>query len=102
MAHKLAVDEIQKLGFEWPKYALVDVHCVMEEGKVDLAGTIESLRSSRAFYQGQLNEAYNFKRQTGADYADFTDRFDEYARMMRDLDQVIGYLEEIVEAAGGE
>jgi hypothetical protein len=45
-----------------------------------------------------LNEAYAFKRNTGADYSDFTDRFDEYARMERELGRAIAYLQELVEA----
>ena len=43
-----------------------------------------------------MNAAYAFKRNTGADYADFTDRFDEYARMERELGQAVAHLEEIV------
>ena len=98
MAIKLSVDEIRKRGYEWPKYALVEKYAAIQEGQVDLSATLDELRSSRAFYRRQLNAAYAFKRNTGADYADFTDRFDEYARMERALGQAIGYLEKIVEA----
>ncbi len=98
MALKLTVDEIRKRAYEWPKYALVEEYAVIEGGQVDLSTTIENLRSSRSFYQQQLDEAYAFKRSTGADYADFTDRFDEYARMKRELSRAIAYLDEIVEA----
>lgn len=101
MAPRLSANEIRGLGFDWPKYALIEEHSVMEGGKVDLVSTIEGMQSSRAFYQGQLNAAFAFKTQTGADYSDFTDRFDEYARMHRDLGVVIAYLEEIVAAASG-
>jgi hypothetical protein len=94
----LSVSEIRKRGYAWPKYALVEQYAVLEERCVDLSVTIEKLRSSRAFYRRQLNAAYAFKRNTGADYADFTDRFDEYARMERELGQAIAYLEAIVEA----
>jgi hypothetical protein len=93
-----SVDDIRKRGYEWPKYAIVEKYVVVEEGQVDLPTTIKNLRSSRSFYRRQLNEAYAFKRNTGADYADFTDRFGEYARMERELGQAIAYLEEIVEA----
>jgi hypothetical protein len=93
-----SVNDIRKRGYEWPKYALVQQYAVIEDGRVDLSTTIERLRSSRSFYRRQLNEAYAFKRNTGADYADFTDRFDEYARMERELGRAIAYLEEIVEA----
>jgi len=98
VAPKLSVEEIRKRAYEWPKYALVEEYAVIEEGRVDLSTTIENLRSSRSFYKRQLNEAYAFKTSTGADYTDFTDRFDEYARMERELGQAIAYLEEIVEA----
>ena len=101
MAYNLPVSDIQGLGFDWPKYVLIEEYCVIKDGKVDLTKTVEGMRSSQAHYQKQLRDAYNFKRQTGADYADFTDKFDDYARMDRDLGLVLSYLEEILEAASG-
>ena len=101
MTRRLSVDEIQGLGVDWPRYALVEEYCVVEDGKVDLDGTLEKMRSSRSFYSGQINQAFNFKQQTGADYSDFTDRFDEYARMKRELSVAIAYLQEIIEAVSG-
>jgi hypothetical protein len=95
----LSVREIEKLGFEWPKYALVEQYSEMQGGQVDLDAAIEKLRSSRSFFWGQLNQAFAFKQQTGADYADFTDRHDEYAMMERKLREAIAYLERIVEAS---
>lgn len=94
----LSLSEVRARGFEWPKYALVEQYAVVEEGRVDLSATLEALRSSRTFYRGQLNEAYAFKQNTGADYADFTDRRDEYARLERELRQAIAYLEKIEQA----
>ena len=94
----LSVSEIRSRNYEWPKYALVAEYAVIEEGQVDLSTTLENLRSSRSFYRRQLNAAYAFKRNTGADYSDFTDRFDEYARIERELGQAIAYLQEIAEA----
>ena len=99
MAWKLSVDDIQNLGFDWPKYALIEEYCVIEDGKVDLAKTIEGMQSSRAYYKKQLAEAFAFKMQSGADYSDFTNRFDDNARMERQLGEAISYLEEIIEAA---
>jgi hypothetical protein len=96
---KLSVYDIQSLGFEWPKYALVQEYCVFEDGRIDLTRTIERMESSRAYHKRQLDEAFAFKMQTGADYSDFTDRFDDYARMDRELGQAISYLQEIIEAA---
>ena len=101
MTRKLSVDELRNLGFDWPKHALIEEHCFMEHGKVNLDRTLESMQSSRSFYQGQINQAFNFKQQTGADYSDFTDRFDEYSRMKRELGTAIAYLEEIIEVVTG-
>ena len=98
MTRKLSVRELRGMGFDWPKYALIEEHCFMEHGKVDLDRTRESMQSGRSFYRGQINQAFNFKQQTGADYSDFTDRFDEYSRMNRELSTAIAYLEEIIEA----
>ena len=98
MAGNLSTQEILSLGFEWPKYAVIEKYCVMEDGKVDLTGTIEKMQSSRAYYRKQVNQAYAFKQQTGADYSDFTDRFDDNARAERELSQAISYLEKIAEA----
>ena len=99
MAPRLSVHDIRGLGFDWPKYAIIEEYAVTENGRVDLGKTIERMQSSRGFYKQQLNEAFAFKMQSGADYSDFTDRFDEYARLHRDLGVAISYLEEIVEAA---
>lgn len=98
MVRKLSVHEIESLGFEWPRYALIEEYCVIEAGKVDLVSTIEGMRSSRAFHKRQLDEAFTFKMQTGADYSGFTDRFDDNARTSQELNEVIAYLEQIIEA----
>ena len=89
MTYKLSADSIRNLGFEWPKYSLLTQYLVMEDSKVDLAETLERVKSSRAFYQKQINEAFAFKQQTGADYSDFTERFDDIARMHRELGKVM-------------
>jgi hypothetical protein len=97
---KLSSEDIRNLGYDWPRYGLVQEYCVIEDGRVDLARTIERLQSSQAYYRRQLNEAFAFKMQTGADYSDFTDRFDDHARMHRELGQAISYLQKIIEASG--
>ena len=99
VARKLSARDIRNLGFDWPKYAIIAEYCVMEDGKVDLTKTTERLQSSRAYYKRQLNEAFAFKMQTGADYSDFTDRFDDNAKASRELGQAISYVEAIIEAA---
>ena len=98
MTPKLSVRELQDMGFDWPKHVLIEEYCFMEHGKVDLDRTLESMQSSRSFYRGQINQAFNFKQQTGADYSDFTDRFDEYSRRSHELGVAIAYLEEIIGA----
>ena len=90
------------MGFDWPKYALVDKQTVIVEGRIDLQTMLESLELTRAFYRRQLNQAYKFKQQTGADYADFTDRRDEYARMYHAAETAIKYLEAIIAALNDE
>jgi hypothetical protein len=101
MTQKLSAHKLRQMGFEWPKHALIEEYCVEQDGKVDLQGTLERMRSSRSFYAGQIDQAFNFKQQTGADYSDFTDRFDEYARMKRELGVAIAYLEKVIEAIAG-
>ena len=101
VVRKLPVHEIQNLGFDWPRYALLEEYCILEDGKVDLDRTMERLQSSRAYYKRQLDEAFAFKMQTGADYSDFTDRLDDNARMHRELGQAISYLEEIIDSTEG-
>jgi hypothetical protein len=98
LVRKLSVHEIRSLGFDWTGYPLIKEYCVMEDGEVDLARTIEGMRSSRAYYRRQLDQAFSFKMRTGADYSDFSDRFDDNARMNRELGQAIAYLEQMIEA----
>jgi len=69
---------------------------VEHDGHIDLPATLERLRTSQAFYQSQLNQAYKFKIQTRADYSDFTDRFDEYARSHREWTAAISHVEKIM------
>ena len=99
MAIKLTVEEIRALGFEWPKFALIEKYSIVEEGRIDLTRTLAKLQTSRAYYKGQLNEAFNFKMRTGADYSDFTDKHDDNAWMNYELGSAIAYLEKIVNAA---
>ncbi len=100
MPHKLSVTDIENARFEWPRYTLIEEYCVIEDGKVNLVKTLEKMQSSRAYYKKQLNDAFAFKMQTGADYSDFSDRFDDYARMERQLGVAISYIEEIIGVIG--
>ena len=98
MESTLSVKKIHTLGFEWPKTATIQEYCIVEKGKVNIDKTLDHLRQSRAFYKKQITAAYNFKTRTGADYSDFTDKFDDYVRMERLLGEAIKYLEEILAA----
>lgn len=98
MARALSGDDIRTLGFDWPRYALIGEYCVVVDGCVDLSKTIKRMTSSQAYYQGQLDDAFAFKTRYGADYSDFTDRFDDNARIVRELGVAIAYLEELAEA----
>lgn len=89
---------IKQLGFDWPHNSLLAEHSHVEAGLIDLVGTLDNLRASRVFHQKQINAAYRFKQQTGADYADFTDRFDDHVRQVRELGAAIAYVEGILTA----
>jgi hypothetical protein len=99
MSNMPTEEEIRNLGFDWPKFELIRRHVVDERDTIDLRQLLARLRSGQAFYQGQIDEAYAFKKQTCTDYSDFTDRFDDIVRMERDLGQAAAYLEEILAAA---
>jgi hypothetical protein len=99
VTHVLSAEEIQNLGFDWPRHALIEEHLVAGSDGMHLAEMIKRMQSSRAFYRKQINEAYAFKSQTGADYSDFTDRFDDLVRMEQELGRCIAYLTEIMAAA---
>ena len=98
MVQGVSIEDIRARGFDWPKYTLVDEHCVVRDGSVDLRATIERMRASHAYYRKQVSDAFRFKMQTGADYADFTERHDDDARLERQLGEAIAYLERIVQA----
>jgi hypothetical protein len=96
---KLKVTEIEEMGFEWPRYQALQEQAVRADQTIDLVETMAALESSRDFYKRQVNEAYAFKQQTGADYADFTDRHEENSRQYYELGRAIAYLREIINAA---
>ena len=101
MAQELTFAEILSLRPDWPRYALVEKYAAQEGGKVDLDRAIERMKSSRAYFKNELAEAFSFKTQHGVDYSDLTDRFDDNARMVRELDLAISYLKELVAEAAG-
>ena len=98
MGANLFAGDTRRLGFDWPKYALIGDYMVIEGRAVDLVTTIAKMETSRAFFRKQVNEAFAFKMQTGADYGDFTDRFDENARMERGSREAISHLARILGA----
>jgi len=96
LPNKKRVTNIETLGSGWSRYPLIEEYCVMEDGKVDLVKTLEKMQSSRVFYKKQINDGFKFKMQTGADYSDFSDRFDDYTRMERQLGEAIAYIEGMI------
>jgi len=97
---RLTASEIKDLGFDWPRYPLVREYAVIaEDGKKELTETLEALQGHQAYYQQQVNQAYAFKRQTGADYADFTNRFDEFAGKLHQYQQAGKFIRQIMQAA---
>ncbi len=89
MIQYISVDELRKLGIDWPMNSLIHEHAVLENGQINLKKTVDKLKSKKAYYDGQLRDAFNFKMKYGADYSDFTDRYDEYARMSRQLEESV-------------
>ena len=96
MAIILTENQIRALGFDWPKTATIQEYCIIENVGVNIDKSLDHLRQSRAFYKKQITAAFNFKTRTGADYSDFTDKFDDYVRMERLLGEGIKYLEQIL------
>jgi len=97
---KLTALEIKNLGFDWPRYSLIREYAVItEDGKIVLTNTLEALQGHQAYYQQQVNQAYAFKQQTGADYADFTNRFDEFAGKLHQYQQASNFISQIIQAA---
>jgi hypothetical protein len=99
MGNKITVAAIRALGFEWPKTNIIQEYCVIENANVDIDKTLEKLRNSHTFYRNQITAAYNFKIRTGADYSDFTDKFEDYVRMEKLLLESIKHLEKILTAS---
>lgn len=99
MSIKLSQAEIKALGFDWEDSATLAAYQVMAEGNIDLEQTVANMKQSRSYQQGQVNAAYRFKQQTGADYADFTDKRDDHARQLWQVRQAIQYVERIIAAA---
>jgi len=89
---------IRELGFDWPKYPVIEEYCVFENDEANLFKTVEKLKSSKAFYKKQINDAYKFKMQHNVDYSDFTNNFDDYIQKEHQLNQAITYIEKIIEA----
>lgn len=101
MAQELTLAEILSLRPDGSGSAVVLKHAVLDGDTVDLRKTIERMESSRAYYRRELAEAFAFKTRHGADYNDFTDRFDDNARTVRELDLAISYLQELSGKAAG-
>jgi len=94
-----SAEEIREMGYEWPKFPAIQANLALRQEKVDLEALLEKMESSCAFYRRQTNEAFAFKSRYGADYSDFTDRYDEYALKYHQFRQAIAYVRGIIQAA---
>lgn len=72
------IADIRSLGFEWPKYPLIEQYCVMDELQVDLLGTIGKLTKTRSEINGVPGQRADPEHQ---------------------YDQAVAYLREIQAAA---
>ena len=101
MTRKYTETEITARGFSLADFPVIALNLVKDEGMIDLVGTLGNLRSGRDYHQMQISQAHRFKTQTGADYSDFTDQFDEHVRLLGEYDQAIEYVQEIIKALSG-
>lgn len=97
----LSVNDIQQLGFDWPRYEVVEKNCIIKDGMIDLAASIKRMEESRAFYQRLMDEAFAFKSKYGVDYSEFTDRHEDNTQNYNEYNQAISYLTEILQATEG-
>ncbi|GIV96877.1 MAG: hypothetical protein KatS3mg057_1534 [Herpetosiphonaceae bacterium] len=89
MTHGIDPDDLRRYGFQWPKYAIIEQRLNSAADPIHLSALKQSLYTDLIYYEQQLQEAYAFKHQIGADYSDFTDRYDEYAERYRQLQQAV-------------
>ena len=52
----LSAQEIESLGFEWPKHALIKQFLIMEGDKIDLPQTLERMQYSHARHHKLLDQ----------------------------------------------
>ena len=98
MAQNVTADKFRSLGVDWPGHYAIEEKCVIEDGKVNVARTIEILEDDRDFYKIRPDQAYASKMKYGVNYADFTDRHEHDSQMFYKLGQAISYLKEVEEA----
>jgi hypothetical protein len=98
MTRPVTADAIRALGLDWPGHPLIAEHQVVRDGHIDLDATAERLRAGRAEAQRLINAAHAFKQATGADYSDFTDRFDDHVRRLNALQAALAHLGRVLAA----
>lgn len=96
MTQEYLETELTARGFSLSKFPVIGLNLVQDGGMIDLVKTLENLRLGRDYHQTQINQAHRFKTQTGADYSDFTDQFDEHVRLLGEYDRAIEYIREII------
>ena len=56
LEQSISVEELTHLGIDWPKYPLIQENALVENERVNLKSTIDKLRSSLAYYDGQITD----------------------------------------------
>ena len=88
--------EILDAGFVWP--ASVRERAVTIQGKVDLYATLARLEADRDWIERRVNDAISFKQQSGLDYEEFTDTFDDDTAKLYASRAAIAHVRDCIEA----
>jgi hypothetical protein len=89
---------IRDLGFEWPHSPAIEESAFVIAGEVDLLATLGKLQEKRDACRTQVNAAQKMKADTGADHSDLSDRYDELASTLFDLEGACNYVQSILAA----
>jgi hypothetical protein len=95
---RLLPKTIRDLGFEWPHSSAIEEAAWVIAGEVDVLATLGALQEKRDSYRSQVSAAQKVKAQTGADHSDLSDRYDELASTLFDLEAACKYVESIIAA----
>ena len=83
MFRKPTVDEIRNLGFEWPKYKLIEQYCFMDGLGVDLFRTLGKLMKALADLDDLSYKATDLRRHRSNEMAVQALRHEDVIRYLR-------------------